>query len=208
VTAVSRRGRRPASIAPALTREDVMDAALRLFRQRGYAGTSLKLIGDQLGVSAAALYYYFPSKHDLFIASIEAGHQRLLEVSLQSLDGASAADRVREYVTRGVHQLVEAFPAKRRPSDVHLTNEQLISQLPPKEHRRAKAIERTQANALRDLISAAVDAGEFAPVNVSAAAFAITGMIDHLGMWYHPDGELTPDALAELFGDLAIKMLT
>lgn len=45
-----------------------MDTATRLFTEIGMESTSLRRIADELGVTKAALYYYFPSKRELTYA--------------------------------------------------------------------------------------------------------------------------------------------
>ena len=51
-------GRRP----PPTPASAVLDAALDLFIEQGFDGTSLRQIAEQLGVTKAALYYHFESK--------------------------------------------------------------------------------------------------------------------------------------------------
>jgi AcrR family transcriptional regulator len=47
------------------TRTRIQATALELFIQQGFTATSLQQIADRVGVTKAALYYYFPSKADL-----------------------------------------------------------------------------------------------------------------------------------------------
>ena len=42
--------------------DEIIDAAARVFAERGYHGTSTQAIADVLGMRQASLYYYFPSK--------------------------------------------------------------------------------------------------------------------------------------------------
>lgn len=56
--------RHPASV----TRMRVHDAALELFLDRGYEGTSLATIARRLGITKAAVYYYYRTKGDLLEA--------------------------------------------------------------------------------------------------------------------------------------------
>jgi AcrR family transcriptional regulator len=56
---------------PGHTRERLLEIALDLFTRHGYEATSLQQLADQLGVSKAALYYYFPAKRDILRALIE-----------------------------------------------------------------------------------------------------------------------------------------
>lgn len=43
-------------------RAEVVDAAARVFSERGYHGASTQDIADRLGMRQASLYYYFASK--------------------------------------------------------------------------------------------------------------------------------------------------
>ncbi|WP_273379352.1 TetR/AcrR family transcriptional regulator [Symbiobacterium thermophilum] len=51
-------------------RAEILDAALRLFAEKGYAAATNAEIARAAGVTAAALYYYFPSKEELFRAAV------------------------------------------------------------------------------------------------------------------------------------------
>lgn len=46
----------------------VVAAALRLFAERGVAGTSLQMIADELGVTKAAIYHRFHTKEQIVLA--------------------------------------------------------------------------------------------------------------------------------------------
>lgn len=49
-------------------REELAHRAAPLFSERGYAGLGMRAIAEALGVSKSALYHYFPTKHELFLA--------------------------------------------------------------------------------------------------------------------------------------------
>jgi AcrR family transcriptional regulator len=49
------------------TRERILEVALELFNEQGYAETSLREIADRLGVTKAALYYHFERKEDILL---------------------------------------------------------------------------------------------------------------------------------------------
>jgi AcrR family transcriptional regulator len=55
-----------------MTRERLLGEARRLFRDRGYAATSLEQIAEAAGVTKGAIYGHFSSKEDLLISAIEA----------------------------------------------------------------------------------------------------------------------------------------
>ena len=50
------------------TRQAILDAALELFADKGYFGTSLRDIAAVVGVRESALYNYFRGKEALFSA--------------------------------------------------------------------------------------------------------------------------------------------
>ena len=54
-----------AATKSARTRSAIIDAALKLFRERGYEATTMRAIATQAGVSVGNAYYYFESKEQL-----------------------------------------------------------------------------------------------------------------------------------------------
>jgi AcrR family transcriptional regulator len=56
---------RPAQGTGSDTRDRILESALDLFSEHGYDKTSLREIADQVKVTKAALYYYFPSKQEI-----------------------------------------------------------------------------------------------------------------------------------------------
>jgi AcrR family transcriptional regulator len=55
-----------------LTRQRLLSEAQRLFRERGYAATSLEQIAEAADVTKGAIYGHFASKEDLLLGAIEA----------------------------------------------------------------------------------------------------------------------------------------
>src|SRR5580700_5040776 len=61
------------------TRQAILDAALHVFAEKGYFGSSLRDIATAVGVRESALYNYFPGKKALFEALIFADQQSKAE---------------------------------------------------------------------------------------------------------------------------------
>jgi AcrR family transcriptional regulator len=85
---------RPANADGRQTRAAVMHAALDLFAQKGYFGTSLRDIAKAVGVRESALYNYFPSKEQLFEALIAAASEERVEQFTEITEGPVADVRV------------------------------------------------------------------------------------------------------------------
>lgn len=73
-----RRGRKPDPDRAARRRDEILDAAARLFAERGYADTDLDELAARLGVGKGTVYRYFPSKEKLFFAAVDRAMQRVL----------------------------------------------------------------------------------------------------------------------------------
>jgi AcrR family transcriptional regulator len=63
---------RPPNADGQRTRQAILDAALALFSENGYFGTSLRDVARAVGVRESALYNYFPGKEALFEALLAA----------------------------------------------------------------------------------------------------------------------------------------
>jgi AcrR family transcriptional regulator len=110
--AVPRQPRTPASER---TRQAILETALRLFRERGYDGTTMRAIAESAGVSLGNAYYYFGSKEHLvqeFYAGIQAAHR---DASADALTARSLAERLRRVLHAGIevmapyHDFAAAF---------------------------------------------------------------------------------------------------
>ena len=77
---------RPKNADGQRTRQAILDAALELFADKGYFGTSLRDVATAVGVRESALYNYFKSKEALFDALIVA-HEHSKSQRLASLAG-------------------------------------------------------------------------------------------------------------------------
>jgi AcrR family transcriptional regulator len=69
--AAKKPGRPPVPEHCARRREEILDAAVRLFAQHGYADTDMQILADTVQVGKGTLYRYFPSKRDLFLAATD-----------------------------------------------------------------------------------------------------------------------------------------
>ncbi len=63
-----RNARREERVGSEATCEQILDTAIRLFRQRGFDETTMREIASEAGVALGLAYYYFPSKEALVMA--------------------------------------------------------------------------------------------------------------------------------------------
>jgi len=107
------------------TRQRILDVALALFTERGYDGTSLREIAEELGVTKAALYYHFESKEDILLAL----HLRLHEFGKDALARMGNEPVTLELWGQLLDEMVDQMLAQRPILLMHQRNETAIEKL-------------------------------------------------------------------------------
>jgi len=80
------------------TRQRLLAEAQRLFRERGYAATSLEQIAEAAEVTKGAIYGHFASKEDLLLGAIEAGRDTTPEyVTMLNDESRPLRERLAEF---------------------------------------------------------------------------------------------------------------
>jgi AcrR family transcriptional regulator len=59
------------------TRQRLIEVAIDLFTRHSFAGTSLQMIADEMGLTKAAVYYHFRAKNEILQAAMQPGIERL-----------------------------------------------------------------------------------------------------------------------------------
>ncbi len=91
------------------TRQRILTVSARLFSERGFSGTSIRDIADELGVTKAALYYHFPSK-DAILAEIVAQPLAAVQAILAQPNRLSDRAGREVFVRNAVGALAENGP--------------------------------------------------------------------------------------------------
>lgn len=87
---------------PEIRKAEIMDAAKKMFHQKGYVQTTTQDIIDQVGISRGLLYYHFESKEEILFAIVEK-HIRPLAAAFQAIasdPALSAGEKVRAFLDR------------------------------------------------------------------------------------------------------------
>jgi AcrR family transcriptional regulator len=84
------------------TKAEIQRVALDLFTSKGFEATSLREIADQLGISKAALYYYFTSKDDIIRSITSARGEEVAELLAWARSQEPGPDLLERTVLRWV----------------------------------------------------------------------------------------------------------
>lgn len=111
---------------PARSRELILDAAERLFAERGYEATRLTDVGREAGLSRATPGYFFGSKADLHRAVLDRCFEQVRIAVREGRDRAIASGRTREVILAGAVSDYFDFVAA-RPTFVKLIQWEALS---------------------------------------------------------------------------------
>ncbi|MGB7860383.1 MAG: TetR/AcrR family transcriptional regulator [Acidimicrobiia bacterium] len=174
------------------SREDVVQAAGRLFSERGYHGTSMRDLGKELGLLGSSLYSHVSSKQDLLVEVVEEG-ARLFESSAESAlaSGGTAATRLDTLVAGHVDVVLDNIEVART-----FLNEARM--LDP-DHRAPIVDARNHyEEAFRLVIREGVEDGSFnRRVDVKTATIFILSILNAVERWYNPQGRLNRAGLVD-----------
>jgi len=176
----------------------ILDAAADLFMERGFAGTTVREIGERAGVGQSSLYHHARSKGQL-LAQLHATFVRDLIGQLEAVVGSQEAPTVQ---LRGVvTAMLSMVDTHRAVVTVYLRESYALSG----QAREEVGQERKKVDSIVDLIlKRGLESGEFRPdLDVHLTRLMILGMCNWAYQWYQPNGPHTIAEIGEYFADLA-----
>lgn len=161
---------------------ELMDAALSLFVEKGFAGTRVEEVAQRAGVSKGTLFLYFPSKVELFKAVVReniAGRFDEWNTTLEVFEGSTS-----ELVHHTMQQWWERIGATQASGITKLVMSEGALFPEIAEFYRQEVIE--PGNALiRRVLRRGMDRGEFRPVNLDYAIYSLISPMIFIIMWKH-----------------------
>ncbi len=182
--------------------EQVVAAALRLFREKGYHATSMQDIAEAVGLYKGSLYHYIRCKEDLLVYAFE----RAMAALLSQTEGIAQDTRLTpaEQLRHAIRAHVQAVAEHLDALTVYLHEWRVLDG----ESAATVAKQRERyAALLGDIIQRGVRAGELQAADVRLATLGVLGTCNWLYHWYSPTGRLQPEQIADAFADLLLDGL-
>jgi len=182
-----------------LLRQTMLDAAAKLFAERGFAGTNLQDIADALGTSRPLLYYYFPNKEEILASLVEevtvsSQHQSTrIAVSTDTNPGETLRFMTASHAKLLLDHAVAFRVVDRSEADLPAAIRKV--------HDTAK---RAVFDNFSSVIARGAQIGHFRPVDPQLSAFGILGMCSWTAWWFKPSGRLSLQQVADGIADLAV----
>ena len=96
-------------LARAARREEILDAARRVFAERGFKGTTIADIADEAGIALGTIYLYFEAKDDVF----RALNERLVQIITNALTHGVDTESLEGTVSSRIENVFEVCGANR-----------------------------------------------------------------------------------------------
>jgi AcrR family transcriptional regulator len=184
------------------TAQVIADAAIRLFYDRGYHGTSIRDIAGEANVGIATLFHHHQSKLELLRRIMNAGFDELLAEMEAAV--AAAGDDPTAQLSAAVRTHVRRHCE--RPMESAIATSELRSVEGPLRDELAAKGERVHGM-FADAIVAGVAVGAFECDTPRETARAVHAMCSAVTGWYRPDGRMSPEEVGELYVGMALRLV-
>ncbi len=177
------------------SRDDVIGAAGRLFAERGFHGTSMRDLGDELGLLGSSLYSHVSGKEELLVEVIARGDAFFATAADAALaSSGTPTERLRRLIAGHVDVLVDHAAEARTFLDE-------ARFLDSRERGRAVAMRDAYEARWREVIAEGVASGEFRQdLDPRLGSILVLSTLNALIRWYDPEGSLSR---AEIVDELA-----
>lgn len=186
-----KRGRRPIH-----AREDVLRAAVEVFREKGYERATVRDIAARAGMTNSSLYSHVASKQELFLEIvqpvIEAAVERMSHIAGST---ATPSQKVREAIAGAV----AAFDSHYPEVSVYVRDFYPVLETAEPELRRR------YEEGWTAIVQAGVDDGSFRPdADVRVVVLGILGMVNWMHRWYRPGGGRSVEEIGDEMATLVL----
>jgi len=134
---------------------EIITGARTLFEKFGLKKTTMEDIAKEIGKSKSSLYYYFPSKYEIFQAVVEQEINELFKLAFKAIDNAGTAkEKLKAYTKVRLCKISKLGNLSQVIKNDLMDNMDVVMKI-KKKH------ENTQVKMVRDILAEGVASGEF-----------------------------------------------
>jgi TetR/AcrR family transcriptional regulator, cholesterol catabolism regulator len=207
VSSIGRRrtnARREATPGYSERRQRLLRAAADVFKDKGLQAASVNDIAERFGGDRATIYYYYGSKHEIFIDLIEQAVEEVVLLAEEiARSGHSAAVRLRDVFARTLDAYERHYPY------MYVYIQEDMRKVPGDGTSAGKELQdlgRRYDRAVQQIIEEGIASGEFqASLDAQMMRFAIIGALNWTHRWQVPGGRLSGAQIGAAFTDLFLN---
>jgi AcrR family transcriptional regulator len=182
------------------TEAALREAAVALIARHGYEAVSMRRLAAEIGLQAAALYNYFPTKEDLLFTLMREHMEALIAAWAAADPGGTPRVRLAAFVENHI-----VFHVERRHA-THVSNMELRS-LSPERLTAMLRLRSAYEKDLRQILREGAAAGDFAIEDATLTAMAIIQMITGVIVWFRPDERLSVEEVAATYHAMTMRLV-
>jgi AcrR family transcriptional regulator len=181
----------------------MLEAARRLFWEKGYNATSMRDIAVSYGCRPANIYNFFSDKEEiLFEVLREEMEQIIIPIKhLEEDDGSSPIEQLKFIIQSHLKVTLSYRRSAKLLFDVALDS------LSPDKRKTIIDLRDDYDRIIRKVIRRGMDAGYFPEMDVKLAGFMIASMITRTRIWFHPKKGVSVNELADFISKFAFHGL-
>lgn len=177
------------------------EAAIDVFAEHGYGGTTTRQIAARLDMSPAAMYPHYKSKEELLFAISYDGHDLALQV-VQDADVPDTDATTR--LTTIIRRFAEWQAQNHRRARVVQYE---LTALTPEHYRIITGLRRRTTQVVRDVVDAGLVTGEFTVPDAEGVTLALMSLCVDICRWYPSGRYQDPESIGALYADLALRLV-
>ena len=192
----------PSSATSDGTLRRLQEVALTCFGERGYHGVSIRDLARAAGIQPSSIYAHVSSKEELLFGISMLGHTTQRDVADAAVlaAGPDPADQLRAYVRAHVHMHATYRMLAR------VCNRELAA-LSPDHEQEVRAVREASVRLLQGVLIRGERVGAFELADPFLIAAAIGAMGIRVAEWWEPGGDYTADEVADVYAELALKLV-
>lgn len=183
-------------------KEQVIRKAAELFREKGYAASSMRDLAQKLGIEAASLYSHIKSKeeilHNLCFDMATEFRKSLVEVEKMNVTAG-------EKLKLGIIGHVQVMAKDLIASAVFMNEHRHLSQPSLRDFLLLRI---NYINRFKTIIETGIKSGEFKEtIDTKLAVMTLFSSLNWMPLWYDPSSPIQPTELGEQLADMLVNGL-
>lgn len=180
-------------------RQEILEAAARLFREKGYHAVTIEEIANALRMTKGSLYHYIHGKEDLLYEC----HRAASTVYMQEARAILATDdpppeKLRRLLTFHLSRLIDdptmsSLILRQRDAIPDQLRAQMIAD--------SNAVDDVYKQILRE----GIEAGYFIDASPTFLAYFILGACNEIPTWYRPSGSKSKEEIIQFFVNMCMR---
>jgi AcrR family transcriptional regulator len=183
-------------------KEQVIRKAAELFREKGYAASSMRDLAQMLGIEAASLYSHIKSKEEI-LQSLCFDMATEFRKSLQDVEkqGGGASEKLKNGIIGHIQVMAKDLIA----SAVFMNEHRHLSQPYLRDFLLLRI---NYINRFKDMIDEGMETGEFKKnIDKKLAVMTLFSSLNWMPQWYDPKSNIVPVELGEQLADMLVNGL-